>query len=62
MANYFDNLVFSSSLTIFIIALILIFLYEFFSSKIDVGESDDLAISEGLTKKSTKSKRNRRTD
>lgn len=30
MADYFDNLVFSSSIIIFIVALICIFAYEFF--------------------------------
>ncbi len=61
MANYFDNLVFSSSLTIFITALILVFLYEFFSSKTDV-KSNNLKISENLSKKSTKNKQDRRID
>lgn len=30
MADYFDNLVFSSSIIIFVVALICIFAYEFF--------------------------------
>ncbi len=63
MVDNFDNLVFFSSITIFIAALIIVFLYEFFSSKKNLEKIDHLKVPENMNKKSTvKKKRNKQTD
>jgi Tfp pilus assembly protein PilO len=55
MADYFDNLVFSSSIIIFVVALICIFAYEFiFSSQ--------GSIVEKINKKVSKIKQNQQPD
>ncbi|HKO64485.1 MAG TPA: hypothetical protein VJU13_04735 [Candidatus Nitrosocosmicus sp.] len=55
MADYFDNLVFSSSIIIFVVALICIFAYEF------VFRSQG-SIVEKINKKGSKNKQNQQPD
>ena len=55
MADYFDNLVFSSSIIIFVVALICIFAYEF------VFRSQSSTV-EKINKKGSKNKQNQQPD
>ncbi|HKU83911.1 MAG TPA: hypothetical protein VJP58_07705 [Candidatus Nitrosocosmicus sp.] len=55
MADYFDNLVFSSSIIIFVVALICIFAYEF------VFRSQGIIV-EKINKKGSKNKQNQQPD
>lgn len=55
MADYFDNLVFSSSIIIFVVALICIFAYEF------VFRSQGSTV-EKINKKGSKNKQNQQPD
>lgn len=56
MADYFDNIIFSSSIIIFVTALICIFVYEFFFTTNLKNNSEKSKIKEKVNKKSTKIK------
>jgi len=61
MADYFDNVVFSSSIIIFVVALICIFAYEFFFR----GQGNNVEKSrviEKINKKGSKFKQNQQLD
>ncbi len=61
MADYFDNLVFSSSIIIFVVALICIFTYEFiFRSQGNIIEKSRLI--QKINKKGSKLKQNQQPD
>ncbi len=61
MADYFDNLVFSSSIIIFVVALICIFAYEFiFRSQGSIAEKSKMI--EKINKKGSKFKQNQQPD
>ncbi len=61
MADYFDNLVFSSSIIIFVVALICIFVYEFiFRSQGNIIEKSKMMGK--INKKGSKFKQNQQPD
>ncbi len=61
MADYFDNLVFSSSIIIFVVALICIFAYEFiFRNQGNIVEKSKMI--EKINKKGSKFKQNQHPD
>jgi hypothetical protein len=61
MADYFDNLVFSSSIIIFVVALICIFAYEFiFRSQGNIIEKSRMI--QKINKKGSKLKQNQQPD
>jgi hypothetical protein len=61
MADYFDNLVFSSSMIIFVVALICIFAYEFiFKNQGNIVEKSRMI--EKINKKGSKFKQNQHPD
>lgn len=61
MADYFDNLVFSSSIIIFVVALICIFVYEFiFRSQSNIVEKSKMMGK--INKKGSKLKQNQQPD
>lgn len=63
MADNFDNIVFSSSITIFVACLILIFVYEFFfARKYNRDNKQDLTISKKITRKDSKTNKNNQSD
>jgi len=61
MADYFDNVVFSSSIIIFVVALICIFAYEFFfRGQGNIVEKS--RVIEKINKKGSKFKQNQQLD
>lgn len=54
MADSFDNLVFSSSLVIFILSLVLIFVYEFVSTKDHTQKLEKMTSTGKVNKKFSK--------
>ena len=61
MADYFDNLVFSSTMIIFVVALICIFAFEFiFRSQDSIVEKSRMM--EKINKKGSKFKQNKQPD
>lgn len=62
MADNFDNIVFSSSITIFVACLILIFVYEFFFARKYRDIKQDLTISKKISRKDSKTNKNNQSD
>jgi hypothetical protein len=61
MADYFDNLVFSSSIIIFVVALICIFAYEFFFRSLG-NIVEQSRVVEKINRKGSKFKQKQQSD
>ncbi len=62
MADYFDTMIFSSSIVIFVTALIFIFIYEFFFNVNSNNNTEKRRINEKKTKKDARIKQNYQSD